>query len=37
MGATRDTLFGKPEEIKPLEKPNFRLYVRIIRKSQILK
>jgi len=37
MGAKRDTLFGKPEEIKPLENPNVRLYVRIIRKSQISK
>jgi hypothetical protein len=35
MGAKRDTLFGKPDEIKPLEKPNFRVYVRVIRKSHI--
>jgi hypothetical protein len=37
MGAKRDTLFGKPDEIKPLEIPNFRAYVRIIRKSHISK
>jgi len=37
MGAKRDTLLGKTEEIKPIEKTNFRLYVRIIRKSQISK
>jgi len=37
MGAKKDILFGKPDEIKPLEKPNFRLYVRIIRKSHISK
>jgi hypothetical protein len=35
--AKRDTLFGKPEEIKTLERPNLRLYVRMIRKSQISK
>jgi hypothetical protein len=37
MGGKVETLFGKPEEIKPREIANFRLYVRIRRKSHISK
>jgi hypothetical protein len=37
MGAKRDPLFGKPEEIRALVRPNLRLNVRMIRKSQISK